>query len=316
MVIKKILELMFLGVLSFGLYFLVVSIPLPCDRAIKYSLGVFDSRFDLSKEAFLREALSAEALWENALGKELFVAVPESAFRMNLIFDERQEQTLSSQRLEANLEVTQATQQEIEKNQQKKVALYEETSRVYERMLTAFKRDLDAYNKEVREWNRDGGNEEEYKDLEKTSRALERKQKEFEEKRQMVNRLASEVNAFAKEQISVVEKYNEAVDEYVDRYGEPGQFDQGEYSGTEINIYQYDDLPRLRAVLVHEFGHALGIAHGTDPQSLMFPLMKDQPLDPLVLSTEDKMMLETECHQSRLSVIRERMQLLLEKLQS
>jgi predicted Zn-dependent protease len=121
------------------------------------------------------------------------------------------------------------------------------------------------------------------------------------------------VNAFSAQKVSVIEQYNDQVEEYVNRYGEPREFDQGDYVGEEINIYQYDDMLHLRAVLVHEFGHALGLSHGTDPRSVMFHLMKDQELDPLTLTAEDISMISVQCNQAVWDIVLQRIEILKQR---
>lgn len=312
---KKIVPYGLLGALLLGTILIWHQVPLPCETPIEYSLGVFDARFGLGEAAFVQELRAAEALWENESGRELFRFVPGAAFRVNLIFDDRQEQTLEAQKLEDSLEKTEQTQESLEEKQQKLLARYTAAGRDYERALADFKKHLDAYNTEVEKWNKRGGAPpEEYEDLQKVAKALEKEQRVLETKRQEVNRLAKDVNAFSAQQVAVVEEYNEQVEEYTDRYGEPGEFDQGEYVGQEINIYQYDDLAHLRAVLTHEFGHALGLGHGTDPTSLMYRLMGKQSFDPLRLSTEDKAMLKVQCDRGVWDIIWERVEFLGQRL--
>lgn len=297
--LQKLLQYGVLATLLLGTVYIWRMVPVPCKEPLQYTVGVFDSRFDLTQEAFLQEISSAEQLWEGALGKELFQYVPEAPFRVNLVFDERQEQTIVGQKLEASLERAKASQETLNQKQTRVLALYEKEGKEYERMLALFKRRLAAYNGEVAKWNKQGGApKEEYQKLEAVSKTLSQEQKELEAKRQEVNTLATQVNAFSQEKVGVIEEYNTQVTSYTERYGKPQEFDQGEYVGEEINIYQYDDLFHLRAVLVHELGHALGLGHGSDPQSIMFHLMKDQPLNPLVLSDEDTTMLFAQCHQS------------------
>ncbi len=305
--IKKILQYGLFVVLVLGTVLVWKTIPVPCATPIEYALGRFDNRFGISQEDFLREASAAERVWESALGRELFRFAPEAVFKINLVFDERQERTLEGQKLESFLEKTKASQETLEQKQQKTRSLYEKTSREYERLFESFKRKLSAYNAEVEKWNREGGAPEDvYKDLEEVSRALLKEEKELETRRLEVNALAKEVNSFSAKQVAVVEDYNARVEEYTGRYGQSAQFDQGDYVGEEINIYQYDDVSHLRAVLVHEFGHALGFAHGSDPQSMMYYLMEQQSLDPIVLSSEDKAMLLARCNQTFFDVVFER----------
>ncbi len=305
----------FFAALVLGAVFLWNQVVLPCERPITYALGTFDTRFGLSEEDFLKEAALAEQLWEGVLGKELFRYVPGASFTVNLLFDERQERTFEAQKLEATLQKTKDVQDTLEQKQNRVLALYKQTSDEYEQMLSSYKKRLDAYNAEVKRWNKAGGAPPaEYENLAKVAKALEKDSRELEAKRQEVNRLVTQVNVFSKQKVAAVEGYNEQVEGYVSRYGESGEFDQGDYVGQAINIYQYDDLIHLRAVLVHEFGHALGLAHGANPTSIMFHLMKDQRLDPLILSDEDKMMLKTQCGRTVWDMVLQRVSLLRERV--
>lgn len=311
MFMKQVFEYGFLVALVLGTVFLWQSVPVPCEQPIQYALGTFDPRFGITEEDFLKEVASAERLWEGALGKELFQYVPGSRFRVNLIFDDRQQQTLDGQKLGTILEITKSTQGTLVEQQGKVREEYDGAVKAYEQMLSLFKKHLSSYNGEVEKWNKQGGAPpEEYQNLQAYSVALRKSQSELEQKRQAVNALAIKVNTFSKKQVMLVEGYNDQVEEFMNRYGAPGEFDQGEYVDSEINIYQYDDLPHLEAVLVHEFGHALGLAHGIDSTSIMYRLMKDQTLNPLTLSTEDKTMLLVQCQKTVWDVMQERVDIL------
>lgn len=67
---------------------------LPCSYPITYSIGVFDERFDIVKQSFLRDVQQAEEVWESQAGKELFQHVENGGeLTLNLIYDERQATT-------------------------------------------------------------------------------------------------------------------------------------------------------------------------------------------------------------------------------
>lgn len=312
---KNVLQYGFLVVLVLGTAFVWQSVPLPCDRPIEYALGNIDSRFGITEGAFLKEVVTAEKLWEETLGKNLFEYVPGTTFRVNLVFDTRQERTIEAEKLELSLEETKGTREELEQKQKTVLARYEQARKAYESALSSFQKQLSAYNADVEKWNKRGGAPPDvYEELGRVAQALETEGQALEKKRLALNQLVKELNTFSTKTVALVEAYNQEVDQYVHRYGEPQEFDQGEYVGEEINIYQYDDLPHLRLVLVHELGHALGLGHGTDPQSIMFHLMKDQVLDPLTLSTEDREMLQSHCSQTVWDVMKERVIGLRERL--
>lgn len=304
---KNVLQYGFLVVLVLGGVFIWQSVPLPCDRPIEYTLGNIDVRFGITEGAFLKEVVMAEKLWEETLGKNLFEYVPGALFQVNLVFDTRQERTIEAEKLELSLEETKGTQEELEQKQKTVLARYEQARKAYESALSSFQKQLSAYNADVEKWNKRGGAPPDvYEELGRVAQALETEGQTLEKKRLALNQLVKELNTFSTKTVALVEAYNQEVDQYVHRYGEPQEFDQGEYVGQEINIYQYDDLPHLRLVLVHELGHALGLGHGTDPQSIMFHLMKDQPLSPLTLSAEDREMLQSHCSQTVWDVMKER----------
>ncbi len=314
MYLKTLGWFLFLTLLAAGGIFAWNQVVLPCEKPLQYSLGSFDTRFGISQAQFLNEVISAESLWEDALGKELFAFTPNAPFRVNLIFDARQEQTVEGKRLETSLHETERVRGSLAEQQAVTLASYKRASQEYEQMLASYKKQLSAYNSEVEKWNKQGGAPKDvYNNLHKVSAALDESRAQLEVKRQDVNRLATLVNSFSQKQIAVVKAYNEDVKQYVNTYGEGREFDQGEYVGQEINIYQYDDLAHLRAVLVHELGHALGLPHDNDPTSIMYHLMSAQDTAHLRLTDEDRALLFAQCRQSTWDILLQRMQLLKQR---
>ena len=68
--------------------------------------------------------------------------------------------------------------------------------------------------------------------------------------------------------------------------------DNGEILKSYITIYNVDELEasELATILRHEFGHALGLGHSTDPEDLMaptiltdFPYISECNVDAMVL---------------------------------
>lgn len=287
-------------VLLFVFSFLVwQNIPFPCKDPIRYSLGTFDARFGLTEEEFLAEVATAEKVWEDVLGKDLFSFAEDAPFKINLVFDERQAQTIEGKKLAESLDKAKAAQQTLTEKNKAALGAYDAALMEYEALLVSFKTRLKEYNEEVDVWNKKGGaTREAYEKLGEESKTLENSQNTLEAKREKVNGLANTVNRFSKEQVQVVDKYNDQVDGYVKLYGEPRNFDQGDYIQTTINIYQFDDASHLRLVLAHELGHALGIGHVEGPISIMYPIMGGQDITLLRATSIDESALRESCDPS------------------
>ncbi|MGH7174890.1 MAG: matrixin family metalloprotease [Minisyncoccia bacterium] len=65
---------------------------------------------------------------------------------------------------------------------------------------------------------------------------------------------------------------NQEISSYNQQAG--GTFKEGEYdrdsSGERIFIYEFIGTTQLERVLAHEFGHAIGLGHNTNPASIMY----------------------------------------------
>lgn len=291
---KFFVPLLLCCILGVSLYLLWEKAP--CNQPIEYSIGAFDERFGISQEELLASLSVAEAAWEKEAGRELFRFVPDAPFVVNLIYDERQERTEEALKLERDLQETQSRQETIGEQYSAVEAQYLKEKREYEALAAAFEARLERHNEDVEEWNRsDKTSSDEYESLEKESEALEKLSGEVEASRQEVNAIVAKMNTFAGKETALVEGYNSKLSAYTSRYGEAHEFDQGEYTSREINIYQFRDLPELRLVLSHELGHALGIVHVEDPASLMYYLMQDQDVDTLALTDEDRQALAGVC---------------------
>lgn len=272
------------------------SARVPCQRALGYEIGEFDSRFGITRDELRSAIAEAEQPWEKALGRELFQYRDDALFPVNLIFDERQQRTIDGKKLEDDLAATNATQASIREKYAANVAALEARRKEYDAALARFERNLRDYNARVADWNAsDRTDEDELDWLRSEEKRLDRAQRDLETRREKVNALVAVVNRYAKEEEKVVDRYNAKVESFTETYGSEGEFDQGVYEGTNINIYQFDDRDHLVMVLTHELGHALGLEHVENPQSIMYPILGGQDLDRLQLSAEDRSALDQVC---------------------
>lgn len=279
---KIIRTIILYGTLVVSLFFLWENVlRSPCSRVIEYSIGEFDERFRISQDEFILQVGLAEIPWETAADRPLFRYVPDADFKINLIWSEEQELLYQANDLGDTLDEKQDSLDSIQSRYQSAVRRYESAVRSYETKLK-------TYEQEVSYWNNQGGAPEaEFNKLQNDANALDKKANEVKRLLEMVNTLADENN-------QQVNSYNDNVKNYNDlsRFGE--EFDAGNTDGTEINVYTFDGLPELRTLLVHEFGHVLGIDHVDDDHSVMYYLLNDNNQQG-ELSEIDKMALELSC---------------------
>ena len=110
-----------------------------------------------------------------------------------------------------------------------------------------------------------------------------------------INILTSELNKLLKERNIKATEYNKVAESYNQKYNQSLEFNQAEYTGKEINIYQFNNKKDLILALTHEFGHALGMDHVENAKSIMYYITGTDTETSLVLSAEDLAELNRVC---------------------
>ena len=268
----------------------------PCSSPIKYSIGDVDLRFDISEDELLGIVDQAADVWENPIGKNLFKYDPKSDFKINLVFDERQQQSIEYENLENKLDSLESSRDALKKEYEELHKKYQKRLDNYDNMVTEYKERIKEYNKEVNLWNKKGGAPKDiYDRLEEEKGELENLYDSIEKEKIAINKLAGKTNDLAKKEGKLVESYNDSVETYQSKYGQTNEFNKGIYDGQKIDIFQFKEFSDLRLTLVHEMGHALGIGHLENSKSIMYYLMGEQNMNNLVLSEEDLSAVKNVC---------------------
>lgn len=256
--------------LLFGLglagWFWYSSYQTPCRRTLHYAIGQFDTQFGESKDDFITAAAAAEAVWEAPTGFNLFTYDPAADFKLNLVFDERQQTTNEQRQLQDEI-----TSDSAGFDQQK--ALYETQHVEYERRAAALKAEVDHYNA-------NGGAPQDVYDR-------------LEAERKSLNTLAAQLNTLSDRLNSKANTLNTKIGTFNTHVGHI--FDQANYTGTEINLYEFQSQQDMVLALSHEFGHALGLEHVSDPKAIMYYLLDQQSLEHPSLTDADLSALRAIC---------------------
>lgn len=255
----------------------------PCEAPLTYSVGSIDPRFGISDEELAAVLSEAAAVWNTAAGKEVLRLSDTGDLPVHLVYDERQ----ATAELGEEIDSDQARYDALKRQIDSLIASHESKIRAHDASVATFERRTAAYEASVDRWNREGGAPpREYERLEAERKSLARLQTSINESAERLNGMTSEINEKVAELNQMAETLNLQVDTYNTVAGT--EFDQGQYiedaKGARITIYEFRTREQLARALAHEFGHALGIEHTDDPQSLMYPYNSG---DDLTLSAED-----------------------------
>ncbi len=248
----------------------------PAERQVYYQIGTIDPRFNLSEYEAKVLLIQAARIWEQPLGRQIFIYNTKAKFKVNFIYDQRQQSNDARQRAERALVDGQGQNQAAsDRFQQQKSSLDEEYRRHNEE-LNALNARVSQHQQRVAQVNaRGGASPSEAQVMQAESDQINREVAAFNQYSVSLDAKQANLKNQANVIQSQVDHYNQQVGTYNQNYaGRP--FEAGLYKGDEINIYEFDNKDNLRLILAHEFGHSLGLKHSNDPKALMYPTLKEQ----------------------------------------
>jgi hypothetical protein len=247
--------------------------PSLCDDPWTYRVGKVDSRFNMSYDDARDAVRQACAVWYKAYSCNLFSEDQKNgAITINFIYDERQQKVNEFRTLDASLE-------SAKKNSRNLSSLLKQQTQELEQkkqdLANAWKGYADRYNTldvKVRVMKMQPRLSEKdrqflateppamralYRELEERGQDLRSEEKKLESLREAIRRQDEDVKKHGDLEKSLDEPMKVGVYAQVDRY-------------RVINIYLCLNEKRLVRTIAHELGHALGLQHCTNPESIMY----------------------------------------------
>lgn len=250
----------------------------PCQRPITYSIASIDPKFGITKTALLNNIKKAETIWELPINKQLFEYSPTGDLKINFIYDYRQKATDALQKLGIVINDDRATYDALKAKYDSLTAFYNQEKTNITALVAKYDTDKSAYENDVKYWNsRGGAPKTEYNALEQRRIDLNNQIAIINQAQDSLNILAETINSTATLLNKLIAELNLQVTNYNTIGASTGkEFNEGEYvsnaSGQTINIFQFNNSTQLLRVLAHEFGHALGIDHLSNPKAIMYYL--------------------------------------------
>lgn len=242
-----------------------------CKKPVGYKLGRFDTQFGITKEQFLSEISYAVNVWGDAATKKLFYYDEQGSLTINLIYDERQATTNDISYLALDIENAKESATQLKTTYQKETATYDTDGKIFTDNVEAFNTRYESYKAKVTMYNNQGGAPsaeyatltEEQQRLKEEAARLDIEQKRLSALREKINQEVTRYNEFVTYINTLIKKSNSIG---------ARKFTEGRFvpSTNTVDIYQYNNEIKLRRVLLHEFGHVLGIDHLNSTASIMY----------------------------------------------
>lgn len=257
-------------------------------QPLKYQIAFIDPRFQLTKEQLIEISQQAAEIWHKQTGKTYFIYDSGAQLSINLIYDDHQ--MMKSVQQENLNTLLQKQEQWRIKNEEiilNKREIDQLSSDLNKKKISLkaefeqYQRDVTRFNQGEQRYYRADELKEQQNQLQQKSGNLQNESNNLNIKIQLLNAKVKELNQEQSDLTTLMTRFK------LEQKASIQPFHKGLFSQNQIQIYGYTSLNDLRLTLAHEFGHALGLKHTTDPKSLMYPRLKEQDIHNFKLTDSD-----------------------------
>lgn len=267
----------------------------PCSQPLRYSIGSIDARFSITKAELENAVESAVTTWNSGTKTELLAGRDGESLRgdiiIQLVYDDRQERTDREIRFRERIRSQQIRLDRQQLRHEENRDLFDQRSREYKIYAEQTSERLNELNQWVKEKNDEGGFAgDELEEFTQRKKDVEDARENVRLKQQELDRLARTVNREMDELNEKFDAHNKLIDQYNNEFAGDLRFAKATYQKTSdggvVTVNQFLNEKELVLILAHELGHALGISHLRQPESVMYSQMGEQQLNPTVQLTQ------------------------------
>jgi hypothetical protein len=269
------------------------------DKLLRYHIDSVDTRFALSRQEVSDAVYQAVLLWEKAVGHTIFREDPQGEISINFVYDNRQALTDSLKAISEDIVDAKASYDElmaryedmlIDVDQKKGAYISENNS--YLTALNEYQTQIDAAKQQAFVTKDD------FQRFEKKKHDLDFALVVLQGKRSDLQKIVDDLNNMVTVIGKIASSLNSQVMNYkITRKNISGEFNAGQYEKNiygekSITIFHVKDRDTLVRALAHELGHAQGLKHSKNPDSIMYYLNRS---DSLRLLPEDILAMQARC---------------------
>jgi predicted nucleic acid-binding Zn-ribbon protein len=222
----------------------------PCDKPIPYRIDTIDPRFHVSFTEFKDDINQATNIWDSSVGKELFTYDEGASLSISLIYDKRQALTTQINEMQDQL--------------QKEKNSLDPAISDFQNREAEFNKRVQELNNQINYWNSQGGAPpDDYNKLIQERAALQQEAQNLNQKAKELNQSTHLYNTEVGQLNTTVDSFNKVLAK---------KPEEGLYDGKAdtITIYFSTNKDELIHTLAHELGHARGMDHNPDENSIMY----------------------------------------------